>query len=79
MVTTRVRLCPCGARLESRDGETAAAFEKRRYCSSRCRGRYYEYKPAESHFGYKTPGDKSKSRAGSGMGAYLGSYRSRQW
>ena len=75
----KIRLCPCGVRLVRRSGEGEAVFEKRRYCDSRCRGRYYQRKPAESHFGYKTPGDKSKLRAGPGIGTYLGSYRSRPW
>jgi hypothetical protein len=76
---SKVRLCPCGIRLERRSSEGQTMFEKRRYCGIRCRGRYYQQKPAESNFGYKTPGDKSKLRAGPGLGAYLGSYRSRPW
>ena len=75
----RTRICPCGSRLERRVGEGLAVFEKRRYCGSRCRGRYFQPKEAQSHFGFKTPGDKSKLRSGPGMAAYLGSYRSRQW
>ena len=76
---TKARICPCGARIERRSGESTAVFEKRRYCGSRCRGRYHQPKPAKNHFGYKTPGDKSKLRAGPGMAAYLGAYRSRPW
>jgi len=80
MVTAvRRRLCPCGVRLERKSGESLTVFEKRHYCGSRCRGRYHEHKPAESNFGYKTPGDKSKLRAGPGMAAYLGTYRTREW
>ena len=79
MEMVRIRLCPCGTRLERRAGEGPGVFEKRRYCNSRCRGRYHQPKLAESHFGFKTPLDKSKLRAGPGMQAYLGSYRSRVW
>jgi hypothetical protein len=75
----KVRLCPCGARLERKSGENLAGFEKRRFCDSRCRGRYLKVESAACHFGLKSPVDKSKLRAGPGIQAYLGSYRSRAW
>jgi len=76
---TRMRICPCGNRLERRESESLAVFAKRRYCGIACRGRYFKQQQAQSNFGNQTPGDKNRVRVGPGMSAYLGSYRSRQW
>ena len=35
------RYCPCGARLERKEYESQAAFEKRLYCNKQHRAKYY--------------------------------------
>jgi hypothetical protein len=70
-VAVKIRVCPCGTRLEKKKYESDKAFEKRLHCNGKCRTRYYKPKPAERGFGIETPKDKSKPRVGRGMLNYL--------
>lgn len=67
----KVRLCPCGCRLERKPKESEAAFEKRQYCDGKCRAKYHKPAPPAKAFGVLVPQDKTKLRVGGGMLNYL--------
>jgi len=66
----KIRVCPCGVRLERKKGDTEARFEKRIYCSTKCTGKYRQRKPTQ-YFGQPIPEDSTRRRAGRGIQGYL--------
>jgi len=67
---TKIRLCPCGVRLERKKGDTEARFETRIYCSTKCTGKYRQRKPTQ-YFGQPISENKTRRRAGRGIQGYL--------
>ncbi len=65
------RVCPCGSRLVQKPYESAAQFEKRKYCDSRCKGKYHRDPPRENNFGLAVPKVKKQLRVGKGMMPFL--------
>jgi len=68
--TAKIRLCPCGVRLERKKGDTEARFEARIYCSTKCMGKYRQRKPT-LYFGQPIPEDNTRRRIGRGIQGYL--------
>jgi len=67
----RIRVCPCGARLEQKAYESQAQFEKRKYCGCACKGKYHRDQSKEKGFGLLVPKNKTGIRAGKGFHRYL--------
>jgi hypothetical protein len=67
----QIRVCPCGERLEQKSYESEAQFERRKYCGTRCKGKYHRDPPRENGFGLAVPKDKTQRRVGKGMMAFF--------
>ena len=67
----KVRICPCGERLVRKSYESAAQFEKRKYCGCKCKGKYHRDPPKTQAFGLQVPKDRSLVRTGNGLHRYL--------
>lgn len=73
---TKIKVCPCGVRLERKKGDTEVKFATRIYCSTKCMGKYRQRKPT-LYFGQPIPEDSARGRVGRGIQGYLDNEKKR--